>query len=108
VPAGDPNPASYLLFVTRSRASSLRGKLSGLLRGPIENQAKGRLESFLQDTKRYTALASANADAAKEREASKEAASDGLALRGIFYVAVPILAILLGVFFYLLMRNRAG
>jgi hypothetical protein len=108
VPAGKPNPASYLLFMSRSRASALRGKLSGLLRGLIESQAKGKLESFLKDTKKYTALASANADAALERKASRETASDGLALRGIFYVAVPILAILLGGFFYLLMRNRAG
>jgi hypothetical protein len=108
VPSAGGGAESYLLFASRSRASALRGKLAGLLRGMIEDQAKGKLESFLEDTKKYTALAAANADAALEREATREAADPNTTLRGIFYIAVPVLAVALGVFVFLLMRKRAG
>lgn len=108
IPEGRRDSETYLVFVNRSRASALRGKLAGLLRGSIENQAKSKLSSFLKDTKHYAALASANADAELERKASTEAATTIPALGSIFYVAVPVIAILIGVFMFLLMRKRAG
>ena len=72
----DEAPETYLLFINRSRASALRGRLGRLLRGLIEDQAKGKLEEFLADAKRYTALEAANRASARELEALEESEAE--------------------------------
>lgn len=67
-PAEGGRPETYVVFVNRSRASALRGRIGGLLRGLIEDQAKGKLKDFMEDTKKYTALASANRASAEQRK----------------------------------------
>lgn len=106
-PASEGRPQSYIVFVNRSRASALRGKLGGLLRGLIEDQAKGKLEGFLSDTKKYTALASANRAAAAEREALRESESSALMSSSTKWILGGAAAIIVLVVFFLIIRRSA-
>lgn len=107
---GDPNAedpgVSYLLFVNRSRAGALGGKLGRFARGIVQNQARGKLEELLLDTKKFTATVLAN----------REYESDGLAGADVpFYMNptfawVAVLLPLIGlVFWFVLTRiGRRG
>lgn len=107
-PGNGGRPESYLIFISRSRASALRGRLGGLMRGLIEDQAQGKLEEFLADAKKYTSLASANMGAAEEREALREAEEATFFGSAWFWIASVAVAAALAVLAFLLLRKRAG
>jgi len=106
-PATEGRPESYFILVNRSRAGALRGKLGGLLRGLIEDQAKGKIESFLTDAKRYTALASANRAADAEREAFREAEENTWLSDGRIWILIAAGLILVVIVIVLLLRRKA-
>lgn len=104
-PADEGRPETYVVFVNRSRASALRGRLGGLLRGLIEDQAKGKLEDFMEDTKKYTALAAANRASAEQRKELLEAEAETPWYYSWMVIAVAAL-LAAGVGFLILRRLR--
>ncbi|HUF05548.1 MAG TPA: hypothetical protein VMM38_15415 [Aridibacter sp.] len=107
-PGNGERPESYLVFVSRSRASALRGRLGGLIRGLIEDQAEGKMEEFLTDAKKYTALASANVGAAEQREALREGENSSFFTSWTFFILAAVSAAALAFFLFLLLRKRAS
>ncbi|MCO6512139.1 MAG: hypothetical protein J5I65_15240 [Aridibacter famidurans] len=107
-PGNGERPASYLVFISRSRASALRGRLGGLIRGLIEDQAEGKMEEFLSDAKKYTALASANLGAAEQREALREAENASFFSSWTFIILAAGSAAVLAAVLFLLLRKRAS
>lgn len=100
-------PESYLVFISRSRASALRGRLAGLLRGLIEDQAEGKMEEFLEDAKKYTSLASANVGSAEQREALRDAENSSFFSSWTFILLASVSAAVLAAVLFLLLRKRA-
>ncbi|QQS40471.1 MAG: hypothetical protein IPM63_14025 [Acidobacteriota bacterium] len=107
-PGNGERPASYLVFISRSRASALRGRLGGLIRGLIEDQAEGKMEEFLEDAKKYTALASANVGSAEQRELLREAENAPFIGSRTFIILVVASAAVLTALLFLLLRKRAS
>ena len=105
--SGDGRPVTWLVMISHTRTSALRGTFGGFLGGLIKNQAKGKLASFLSDAKKYTSLAAANAKAKIQREEAVEERSSSSSGWGLWALAGIGLAISVLVIF-LLLQKRAG
>lgn len=76
VPSGIGPDRSYLLFVNRSRAGALGGRLGRFARAIVQNQARGKLERLLEDTKKYTGIIVANREI--DRAGQRGSAGDSI------------------------------
>ena len=66
IPEDKGSEYTYVLFINRSRAGALGGRLGGLARSLISGRAESRLETVLNDTKRFSRNAMANVESAEE------------------------------------------
>ncbi len=108
VPSGIGPDRSYLLFVNRSRAGALGGRLGRFARAIVQNRARGKLEELLEDTKKFTGIIVANReiDRARQRGSVGQSIFDYIPTVVWVALALPVLGLL--VWFILTMIRRRG